>query len=100
MKIKHFAGYGCVQARKLFYNLNDDGTTTLVVEVIGDHERGIVVKDDESLVKRWLVDRFDKRAADISPWRITYTVMLDWRYFREHHEDRAVYTIVYNTYFE
>ena len=97
MKIKHYAGYGCVQARKLSKTVTDDGNTTLVVEVIGDHERGIVRRDDESLVKRWLIDRFDKSAADISPWRIDYTVMLDYRYEMLHHTERAVYTFVYGT---
>lgn len=37
MKIKHWAGYGCVNVKKV---VSIDGALTL--EITGDHERGLV----------------------------------------------------------
>lgn len=91
MKIKHFSGYGYVNARKIVKDTKD-GMITLVVEVVGNHERGIVRSDDYSLIKKWLVDRFDKAAEKMPSWKIDYTVLLDI-FMSE--VDRAVYTIVY-----
>ena len=64
MRIKHWAGYGCVNARKI-----NDGKAKLHVRVEGDHERGL--KRDVSdiyLLYNWLVKRFDKSVADIEEW--------------------------------
>ena len=58
MKIKHFAGYGSVTAKKL--SLTDD---TLVVEVRGEHEYGLD-REDPMTIFEWLVKRFDKRRTD------------------------------------
>lgn len=58
MKIKHFAGYGSIQARKVSQTTTG-GVTELVVEVKGNHERGLV-RDDIYDVRRWLFNRFEK----------------------------------------
>ncbi len=58
MKIKHFQGYGSVQAKKVS-KTTKNGKTKLVVEVKGNHERGLV-RDDIYDVKRWLFDKFEK----------------------------------------
>lgn len=58
MKIKHWAGYGSVTARKVSYKDN-----VLVVEVKGNHERGLV-REYKSDVFDWLVKRFDKMHND------------------------------------
>ena len=55
MKIKHFAGYGCVNAKKI-----SDKDGNLVVEVVGDHEWGLR-RTDEYDVFNWLVKRFTKK---------------------------------------
>lgn len=53
-KIKHFQGYGTVQAVKI-----KDKSCTLHVKVIGNHECGLRRDDDYDLYN-WLVKRFDK----------------------------------------
>ena len=58
MKIKHFAGYGSVQAKKVSKTTCGD-KKKLVVEVKGNHEWGLV-RDDIYDVKRWLFNRFEK----------------------------------------
>jgi len=58
MKIKHFQGYGSVQAKKVSKTTIGD-KTKLVVEVKGNHEWGLV-RDDIYDVKRWLFDKFEK----------------------------------------
>ena len=90
MKIKHFAGYGCVNARKIAKDTTD-GKTTLVIEVIGDHECGIV-RDDGIDLKRWLVDRFDKSVTEMPWYKMYYSITKDYSYYDA---DRAVYTFTY-----
>ena len=57
MKIKHWQGYGAVDARRLETRTNADGTRTLCVKVSGRHEYGLV-RDDPYDLHRWLVRRF------------------------------------------
>lgn len=63
MKLKHWAGYGCVNARKV----KEADPRCLHIHVEGDHERGIVLYDDYDLF-RWLVMRFDKDVCNYSEW--------------------------------
>ena len=58
MKIKHFQGYGSVQAKKVSKTIEGD-KVILVVEVKGNHEWGLVVIDNYD-AKHWLFDRFEK----------------------------------------
>lgn len=58
MKIKHFAGYGSVQAKKVS-KTTIGNRTKLVVEVKGNHEWGLV-RDDIYDVRRWLFNKFEK----------------------------------------
>lgn len=60
MKIKHFAGYGTVNATKI-----KDTNHTLHIRVEGDHECG-VKRNDLYDVFNWLVKRFDKQFKDMS----------------------------------
>lgn len=55
MKIKHFAGYGCVNAKKI-----SDKDGILIVEVKGNHEWGLR-RTDRYDVFNWLVKRFTKK---------------------------------------
>ena len=59
MKLKHFYGYGSVQAKKVLKTKIFNDKTKLVVEVKGNHERGLVLNDIYD-AKRWLFDRFEK----------------------------------------
>ena len=91
MKLKHWQGYGNVNATKKSSNI--DKTTnikTLIIEVIGNHECGIVRNDKYDLYN-WLIKRFDKSVTnerqildyDIHERTVTYNNTLT---------DCAVYT--------
>lgn len=71
MHIKHWQGYGIVTVKKISKTVND-GDTTLVIKVSGNHECGLV-RDDIYDLKHWLIDKFDKAAKDINPYSIDYT---------------------------
>ena len=58
MKIKHWQGYGTVNAVKESRTVRD-GVVTLTIKVTGNHEWGLV-RDDEYDLINWLVKRFDK----------------------------------------
>ena len=62
MKIRHYAGYGTVSARKI-----SDRNCTLHVQVAGNHECGIERNDLYDLY-HWLVKRFDKTVPDATSW--------------------------------
>ena len=58
MKMKHWQGYGIVDAKRLAKQ-TVAGVTTLVIKVSGNHEWGLIREDVYDLVN-WLVKRFDK----------------------------------------
>lgn len=62
MKLKHFAGYGTINARKV-----KDGSCKLHVRVEGNHEWGLR-RDDEYDLYNWLVKRFDKTVPEYLEW--------------------------------
>lgn len=62
MKLKHWQGYGTVNAKKVFLKTNGE-TKHMLIRVTGDHEYGIR-RDDKYDVFNWLVKRFDKTADD------------------------------------
>lgn len=59
MKIKHFAGYGSVNARKISEVKVTTNIKRVVIKVIGNHERGLY-RNDHYDVFHWLVTRFCK----------------------------------------
>jgi len=66
MKIKHFSGYGNVQATKVSKTTRD-GVTTMVIEVKGNHERGINLGEEgwrHYDIYKWLLSKFDKSVKD------------------------------------
>ena len=67
MKIKHFAGYGSVNAVKVSKkNVTDmfgNEKIELVVKVSGNHEWGLERNDAYDLY-HWLIKRFDKSVGD------------------------------------
>jgi hypothetical protein len=62
MKIKHFAGYGTVEAKKMPAN-----GATLHIRVSGNHECGLR-RDDEYDLFNWLIRKFDKSIPDYPTW--------------------------------
>lgn len=77
MKIKHFAGYGSVNATKVekstHTNMLDESHTKLVVKVSGNHEWGLE-RDDSYDLYNWLIKRFDKGVKDYYSLNINYTM--------------------------
>ena len=72
MRIKHWQGYGTVNAVKSKMQRTQNGRV-LTVTVSGNHEWGLV-RNDKSDIFNWLVKRFDKTATscrDILAYEIT-----------------------------
>ena len=61
MKIKHWQGYGCVNAKKIS-KAKSGQNVRLVVEVSGNHECGLI-RNDVYGVHKWLLSRFAKDCA-------------------------------------
>ena len=85
MKLKHWQGYGSVTAKRLS-NTSDGEFRTLVVQVTGDHEYGLV-RDDAYDVFNWLVRRFAKDCPD---YRHIARLLI-----REASHTEAIYTVKY-----
>ena len=62
MKIKHWQGYGTVEAKKMPAN-----GATLHIRVSGNHEWGLR-RDDEYDLFNWLIRKFDKSIPDYATW--------------------------------
>lgn len=58
MRIKHFAGYGCVNAFRI-----KDKECDLHIQVVGNHEWGIE-RNDTYDAFRWLVKRFKRNIGE------------------------------------
>ena len=97
MKIKHFAGYGSVEAKKVsktaFKDEYGEKKTKLVVSVKGDHEWGLV-RDDIYDAKRWLFDRFEKNFSG-NIYDIRMTIKDDYINENGMYVEVATYTFVY-----
>lgn len=95
MKIKHFAGYGSVNATKVSKRTvqglpwEQSEMTELVVKVSGFHEWGLE-RDDTYDIYNWLVKRFDKTVKDYT--KIS-SIKMDSGY--ENGEETCTYTIKY-----
>ena len=74
MRIKHFAGYGCINAKKLKHETKN-GVTTLIINVYGDHECGLKPYIIEDAIK-WLAARFYNHVLDIP----VYKIHIDYEY--------------------
>ena len=59
MKLRHWSGYGCIEATKV-----KDNSCTLHVVLKGDHEQGLI-RNDLYDMYRFLVQRFDKSLKDV-----------------------------------
>lgn len=97
MRVKHFAGYGSVEVKKVSKKpiINDYGEkkTEMVLRVKGNHEWGIV-RNDIYDVKRWIFDKFEKNFKG-DYYDIAMSVKDD--YIKENGLDVevATYTFVY-----
>lgn len=60
MRIKHWQGYGLVDAKKVSKHTNKDGVVTMTIKVSGSHEWGLR-RDDTYDCYYWLLSKFDKK---------------------------------------
>lgn len=83
MKIKHFAGYGFVEAEKVSYREYEkygELLKEIVIRVTGDHEWGLE-REDTYDVYHWLLVKFDKK---VKPYSLTLIENLEIQdYFKE-----------------
>jgi len=97
MKIKHFSGYGSVEAKKIskksIVNRYGEKKTELVLRVKGNHECGLV-RNNIYDVRRWLFNRFEKNFQG-QDYEINMSINGD--YIKENGLDVevATYTFVY-----
>ena len=97
MRVKHFAGYGSVEVKKVskkpFINEHGENKTKMVLRVKGNHERGLVLYDTFD-AKKWLFDKFEKNFT-----KSEYDIYMDIKddYIEEGGLDVEVadYTFVY-----
>ena len=61
MRIKHWQGYGTVEAKRISKR-HANGLQKIHIQVKGNHEWGLV-REDKYDVSRWLLKRFDKSFA-------------------------------------
>lgn len=64
MRLKHWKGYGTIDAKKMSLT-NSRGIRTLRVRITGNHEYGIVTRDPYTIAN-WLVKRFDKSFTELT----------------------------------
>jgi len=97
MRIKHYAGYGSVEAKKVskttLTNEYGEKKVKLVVRVKGNHECGLV-RDDIYDVKHWLFDKFEKNFLGEYD-EISMSVVDDYVNENGLDVEVAVYTFVY-----
>ena len=96
MKVKHFAGYGSVEVKKIsktIINGYGEKKTKMVLTVKGNHEWGNVL-DDIYDVKHWIFDKFEKNFKG-DYWNIAMSI--EDTYIKENGIDVevATYTFVY-----
>lgn len=58
MKVKHWQGYGTVNMKKISQNTKD-GIKTIVIQVSGNHEWGLV-RNDIYDIHKWICSKFAK----------------------------------------
>ena len=97
MRIKHFAGYGSVEVKKISkkYYVNEYGEnkTRLVLRVKGNHEWGLV-RNDIFDVKKWLFDKFEKNFTK-KEYDIDMDIKSDYVNENGHNVEVATYIFVY-----
>lgn len=90
MRIKHWQGYGTVNAEKISKK-KVRGQTELKIRVYGNHEWGLV-RDNEYDLINWLVKRFDRQFEGN---RVRYTYESGYAKKGNIDEEYCIYTFVY-----
>lgn len=101
MKIKHWQGYGFVEATKTSKTtktvkgliIEPTKVYTMKIKVKGNHEYGVDCSHDKYFVKQWLLDKFDKATKELNDNCI---LKLNGQYLKdEDNQEVFEYTIVY-----
>lgn len=96
MRIKHWAGYGCVNAKMTHRVRNyPESERTMIIEVRGLHECGLDRSHDKYDCFNWLLKRFDKDVANLND-RCISKIDYNEHYDSEKNEDVATYTFHYS----
>lgn len=95
MKLKHWQGYGSINARKISETVNGN-IATLKIELKGNHEYGLS-RDDKYDVFNWLLNGGKRFVKACSSYRDIISVDITEDYVKENNEiiDTALYTITY-----
>lgn len=95
MKLKHWQGYGSINARKISETVNGN-IATLKIELKGNHEYGLS-RDDKYDIFNWLLNGGKRFAKACSSYRDIISIDITEDYVRENNEiiDTALYTITY-----
>lgn len=93
MRIKHFQGYGSVNAKKISRTVTN-GVVKLHIQVTGNHECGIH-RDDKYDVANWLIRKFDKQFTD---YRLIIDLSLKDGYDETTNTETCDYFITYKSY--
>ena len=97
MKIKHFAGYGCVnvtkKSKRTIIDEFGNKKTKVVLVVKGNHEWGLV-RDDIYDVRRWIFNRFEKN-FDGDDYDIKMHIQNDYVNENGIDVEVATYTFIY-----
>lgn len=103
MRIKHFSGYGTVNAIKIEKKVVNKTTlyveNLLKVKVTGNHERGLTRSfDDPYLIYNWIVKRFERKPVDFLT--VEYSVINNqYETIDGIETETAVYIIRYTTHY-
>lgn len=97
MKIKHFAGYGCVnvtkKSKRTIIDEFGNKKTKMVLVVKGFHEWSLV-RDDIYDVRRWIFNRFEKN-FDGDDYDIKMHIQNDYVNENGIDVEVATYTFIY-----
>ena len=101
MKIKHFSGYGTVNAKKIEKRVTQKTTifaeNLLKVKITGNHEQGLTRHFyDPYLIYNWIVKRFERKPVDFLT--VEYSVINNqYETIDGIETETAVYVITYVT---
>lgn len=90
MRIKHFAGYGYVNAKKIMRK-EHNSVVYLHIQVCGNHECGLI-REDKYDFFYWLGKRLDKKLTSYSQ---IIKLNTEYEYEQREGEDVCNYYVIY-----
>jgi len=98
MKIKHWQGYGAINAKKISDVRINDSMSKLTIQLSGNHEYGLV-RDDKYDIFNWLLNKGQRFATKIKDYRdiLHINITEDILNIAGENIDCALYEITYRT---